>query len=47
MFLADDLTEKLLANIEVPFKTEMDKKVGRPFILTDYNRDGDSYRFAI
>lgn len=45
MFLADDLTEKLLANIEVPFKTEMDTKAGKEFIVTDYNRDGDSYRF--
>lgn len=44
VFLAEDLTEKLLANIELPFKTEKDTTNGRPFIQSDFNRDGDSYR---
>ncbi|KAH7817627.1 F-actin-capping protein subunit beta [Monocercomonoides exilis] len=44
MYLADDLTEKLLQHIEVPLKTETDTTVGRDFIICDYNRDGDSYR---
>ena len=45
IFLADDLTERLLANVELPFQLTMDTEYSRPFIRCDYNRDGDSYRF--
>jgi len=42
--LVPDLTEDLLQHVDQPLKLATDSKMQRPFILCDYNRDGDSYR---
>jgi len=42
--LVPDLTEELLNHVDQPLKLQQDTKASRPFILCDYNRDGDSYR---
>jgi len=39
-----DLDEELCQRVDTPLKLSKDTKVGRQFILCDYNRDGDSYR---
>ncbi|KAK2957969.1 putative F-actin-capping protein subunit beta [Blattamonas nauphoetae] len=44
IFLAEDLTGQILANVDLPLQLETDTSVGRSFIISDYNRDGDSYR---
>jgi capping protein beta len=43
--LVPDLTEELLNHVDQPLKVQMDSKAQRQFILCDYNRDGDSYRY--
>jgi hypothetical protein len=47
IFIAEDVRDSLLSNIDVPLKTVLDTSVGRPFITSDYNRDGDSYRYGL
>jgi len=42
--LVPDLCEDLLSSIDQPLKVASDKKVGKDYLLCDYNRDGDSYR---
>ena len=42
--LVPDLCEDLLSSIDQPLKVSTDKKVGKEYLLCDYNRDGDSYR---
>ena len=42
--LVPDLCEELLSSIDQPLKIATDKKVGKDYLLCDYNRDGDSYR---
>jgi len=42
--LVPDLCEDLLSSIDQPLKVATDKKVGKDYLLCDYNRDGDSYR---
>ena len=40
------LCEDLLSSIDQPLKMAKDKSTGRDYLLCDYNRDGDSYRFG-
>ncbi|CCI50768.1 unnamed protein product [Albugo candida] len=42
--LNPSLTEELYQRIDQPLQIAMDPKDGRPYLLCDYNRDGDSYR---
>jgi capping protein beta len=42
--LVPELCEDLLSAIDQPLKVARDKKVGKDYLLCDYNRDGDSYR---
>lgn len=42
--LVPDLCEELLSSVDQPLKIASDKKVGKDYLLCDYNRDGDSYR---
>ncbi|KAH0791956.1 F-actin capping protein, beta subunit [Histomonas meleagridis] len=42
--LSPDTTDELLSTVDVPLKVGTDPK-GRNYILCDYNRDCDSYRF--
>ena len=39
------LCEDLLSSVDQPLKIARDKTVGKDYLLCDYNRDGDSYRF--
>lgn len=43
--LLPDLTDDLLQRIDQPLKTAVDPSNGRTYVLCDYNRDGDSYRY--
>jgi capping protein beta len=45
--LVPDLCEELLSSIDQPLKIATDKKVGKDYLLCDYNRDGDSYRYNV
>ena len=45
--LVPDLCEELLSSIDQPLKIATDKKVGKDYLLCDYNRDGDSYRYIV
>lgn len=40
-----DLCEDLLSSVDQPLKIARDKTVGKDYLLCDYNRDGDSYRY--
>ena len=40
-----DLCEDLLSSVDQPLKVAKDKSTGRDYLLCDYNRDGDSYRW--
>ena len=44
--LVPDLCEDLLSSVDQPLKVARDKSVGKDYLLCDYNRDGDSYRFT-
>ncbi|KAB0380038.1 hypothetical protein FD755_007822 [Muntiacus reevesi] len=39
------LCEDLLSSVDQPLKIARDKVVGKDYLLCDYNRDGDSYRY--
>lgn len=43
--LVPSLCEDLLSSVDQPLKIVRDKSVGKDFLLCDYNRDGDSYRY--
>lgn len=42
-----DLAAELLSTIDQPLKVKRCSKTGRDYLICDYNRDGDSYRYAI
>lgn len=42
--LLPEETDELLQRIDQPLKSAVDKENGRPYLLCDYNRDGDSHR---
>ena len=44
--LVPDLCEDLLSSIDQPLKVAVDK-LGKEYLLCDYNRDGDSYRYCL
>ena len=44
--LVPDLTEDLLSDIDQPLKIAYDSETQKDYLLCDYNRDGDSYRFS-
>lgn len=45
--IAPELTESLLSTIDQPLKVAVDKATGREFLLCDFSRDMDSYRFLM
>jgi capping protein (actin filament) muscle Z-line, beta len=45
--MVPDLSEDLLAAVDQPLKVQQCKKTGKDYLLCDYNRDGDSYRYNI
>ena len=42
--LTPELSEDILSNVDAPLKVDTCEKTGKPFLLCDYSRDGDSYR---
>ena len=42
--LVPDLTDELLNHVDQPLKLRTDPSKNQPYILCDYNRDGDSFR---
>ena len=44
--LVPELCEDLLAAVDQPLRVLRDKETGKDYLLCDYNRDGDSYRFV-
>lgn len=43
--LVPGLCEDLLSSVDQPLKIAKDKEKGKDYLLCDYNRDGDSYRY--
>ena len=43
--LVPSLCEDLLTSVDQPLKIAKDKESGKDYLLCDYNRDGDSYRY--
>lgn len=43
--LVPDLTEDLLSAIDQPLKVRICTQTGKEYLICDYNRDGDSYRY--
>lgn len=41
------LCEDLLSSVDQPLKIARDKETGKDYLLCDYNRDGDSYRYIL
>lgn len=44
--LVPTLCEDLLSSVDQPLKIARDRSMGKDYLLCDYNRDGDSYRFV-
>ncbi len=44
--LVPELTEQLLSAVDQPLKIAHDPASKKDYLLCDYNRDGDSYRFC-
>ena len=44
--LVPELCEDLLSSVDQPLKIAKDKQTGKDYLLCDYNRDGDSYRWG-
>lgn len=40
-----DLADELLSAIDQPLKVKRCSKTGKDYLICDYNRDGDSYRY--
>jgi len=45
--LVPQLTDELLNHVDQPLQVEKDTKAGKDFVMCEYNRDGDSYRFVV
>ena len=46
MNLAPHVTDELLQRVDQPLQEAVDPTNGRKYLLCDYNRDGDSYRYV-
>lgn len=42
--VAPEISESVLSSVDQPMKIKQDTKAGRDYLLSDFNRDGDSYR---
>lgn len=45
--LVPGLCEDLLSSVDQPLKIAKDRESGKDYLLCDYNRDGDSYRYDL
>ena len=41
------ITEDVLATVDLPSGVSFDNTAQKPFLMCDYSRDGDSYRFLL
>ena len=41
------LCEDLLSSVDQPLKVAKCRATGKDYLLCDYNRDGDSYRYEV
>lgn len=44
--LQPDYADDLLGSVDQPLKVRTDPTTGRDYLICDYNRDGESYRFV-
>lgn len=44
--LCPDYADELLGSVDQPLQVRTDSRTGKDYLICDYNRDGDSYRFA-
>lgn len=42
--LCPDITDDLLTNVDQPLTVKRDPVSGKDYLVSDYNRDGDSHR---
>ena len=45
--ICPDYADDLLGSVDQPLKVKTDTATGKEFLTCDYNRDGDSYRYAL
>lgn len=45
--MVPDLLSDLLGSVDQPLKIAHDSKYRKDYLLCDYNRDGDSYRYVL
>jgi capping protein beta len=43
--IVPELAEELLSAVDQPLKVKTCQQTGKEYLLCDYNRDGDSYRY--
>jgi capping protein beta len=44
--LCPDYADELLGSVDQPLKLRTDRATGRDYLICDYNRDGESYRYT-
>ena len=44
--ICPDYADDLLGSVDQPLKVKVDVATGKEYLTCDYNRDGDSYRYA-
>ena len=44
--LCPDYADDLLSSVDQPLQLRVDKATGREYLVCDYNRDGESYRYV-
>lgn len=45
--ICPDYADDLLGSVDQPLKLRQDRATGKEYLACDYNRDGDSYRWAV
>jgi capping protein beta len=45
--ICPDYADDLLGSVDQPLQLKTDRATGRDYLACDYNRDGESYRYAI
>lgn len=44
--ICPDYADELLGSVDQPLQVRTDRATGREYLICDYNRDGDSYRYV-
>lgn len=45
--ISPDYADDLLGSVDQPLQLRTDHATGKEYLICDYNRDGDSYRYEI